>query len=78
MIRARENRRRCGRLDLCICYIYPDTCGSSTMQRRPQRTQGSTGSSGGLLVVVYAEREEQYRLISARHATRKERKAYEG
>ena len=36
------------------------------------------GSSGELLVVVYAERAEEYRLISARRATRKERKAYEG
>jgi len=36
------------------------------------------GSSGELLVVVYAERGEEYRLISARRATRKERKAYEG
>jgi uncharacterized protein len=36
------------------------------------------GSLGDLLVVVYAERGEEYRLISARRATRKERKAYEG
>ena len=36
------------------------------------------GSSGEFLVVVYAERGEEYRLISARRATRKERKAYEG
>jgi hypothetical protein len=36
------------------------------------------GSLGDLLVVIYAERGEEYRLISARRATRKERKAYEG
>jgi uncharacterized DUF497 family protein len=30
-----------------------------------------------LLVVVYAEGEEEYRLISARRATPKERRAYE-
>ena len=36
------------------------------------------GSSDELLVVVYAGRGEEYRLISARRATRKERKAYEG
>ena len=36
------------------------------------------GNLGDLLVVVYAERAEEYRLISARRATRKERKAYEG
>ena len=35
-------------------------------------------SSGELLVVVYAERDGEYRLISARRATRRERKAYEG
>jgi len=36
------------------------------------------GSSGELLVVIYMEREGDYRLISARRATRKERRAYEG
>ena len=36
------------------------------------------GSAGELLVVVYAERESAYRLISARRPTRKERKLYEG
>ena len=36
------------------------------------------GSAGELLVVVYAEREGEYRLISARRATRREHKAYEG
>ena len=36
------------------------------------------GSSGDVLVVVYTEREDEYRLISARPATRKERRAYEG
>jgi len=36
------------------------------------------GSAGELLVVVYSEREDEYRLISARRATRKERKQHEG
>lgn len=36
------------------------------------------GSAGELLVVVYAEQEDVYRLISARRPTRKERKQYEG
>ncbi len=36
------------------------------------------GNLGELLVVVYSEQVEEYRLISARRATRKERKAYEG
>jgi uncharacterized protein len=36
------------------------------------------GGSAELLVVVYAERGEEYRLIFARRATRKERKIYEG
>jgi hypothetical protein len=36
------------------------------------------GSAGELLVVVWTEREEDCRLISARRATRKERKQYEG
>ncbi len=36
------------------------------------------GSAGEVLVVVYTERNGDYRLISARRATRKERKTYEG
>lgn len=36
------------------------------------------GLAGELLVVVYTERGDEYRLISARRATRKERKDYEG
>jgi uncharacterized protein len=36
------------------------------------------GNLGDLLVVVYSERADEYRLISARRATRKERRAYEG
>jgi len=35
------------------------------------------GSAGELLVVVYTERADDYRLISARRATKKERKDYE-
>lgn len=35
------------------------------------------GSAGELLVVVYALRDEEIRLISARRATGKERKRYE-
>ena len=35
------------------------------------------GSAAQLLVVVYAERNGDYRLISARPATKKERKLYE-
>ena len=35
------------------------------------------GSAGELLVVVYTERKGACRLISARRATRKERKQYE-
>jgi uncharacterized DUF497 family protein len=35
------------------------------------------GSAGDLLVVVYTMRGEDVRLISARRATRKERKTYE-
>jgi uncharacterized protein len=36
------------------------------------------GHLGELLVVVYSERADEYRMISVRRATRKERKAYEG
>ena len=36
------------------------------------------GRSGALLVVVFTDRNGVFRLISARHATRKERKSYEG
>jgi uncharacterized DUF497 family protein len=35
------------------------------------------GSAGELLVVVYTERDDEYRIISARRPTRKERKSYE-
>ncbi len=35
------------------------------------------GSAGDVLVVVYTERGGEYRLISARHATRNERRTYE-
>jgi uncharacterized protein len=35
------------------------------------------GNAGELLVVVYSEREDEYRLISARRPTRKERTQYE-
>ena len=35
------------------------------------------GSAGELLVVVYALRDDELRLISVRRATRKERKQYE-
>ncbi len=36
------------------------------------------GSAGAILVVIYTERGGEYRLISARRATRRERRAYEG
>jgi uncharacterized DUF497 family protein len=36
------------------------------------------GNSGEVLVIVYADRGGEYRLISARRATRRERQAYEG
>jgi len=36
------------------------------------------GSAGDLLVVVYTFRDNEPRLISARRATRRERKTYEG
>lgn len=35
------------------------------------------GSAGELLVVVWTERDDEYRVISARRPTRKERKHYE-
>jgi uncharacterized protein len=35
------------------------------------------GSAGELLVVVYTERNDEYRIISARRPTRKELKSYE-
>jgi uncharacterized DUF497 family protein len=35
------------------------------------------GSAGKVLVVVYTERDGEHRLISARRATKKERKNYE-
>lgn len=35
------------------------------------------GSAGGILVIVFTEREGRYRIISARRATPRERKTYE-
>lgn len=35
------------------------------------------GNAGELLVVVYTERNDEYRIISARRPTRKERRSYE-
>ncbi|HUN67206.1 MAG TPA: BrnT family toxin [Burkholderiales bacterium] len=35
------------------------------------------GSAGELLVVIYTERNDEYRIISARRTTRKEQKFYE-
>ena len=35
------------------------------------------GNAGDLLVVVYTERNDEYRIISARRPTRKERRSYE-
>lgn len=35
------------------------------------------GSAGELLVVVYTERHDAWRIISARRATRRERRSYE-
>ena len=37
-----------------------------------------TTAEGELLVVVYTERQGEFRLVSARRATRKERRDYEG
>ena len=36
------------------------------------------GGAGEVLVVVYTERQGEYRMISARRPTRKERKIYDG
>ena len=36
------------------------------------------GMVGKILVVIYTERGEKYRLISARHASKKERRKYYG
>jgi uncharacterized protein len=43
----------------------------------PRYVAVGLGSAGELLVVVYSVRENELRLISARRATRKERKRYE-
>ena len=36
------------------------------------------GNAGELLVVIFTERSGEYRIISARRPTRKERESYEG
>ncbi len=57
---------------LAIAIEDPDARGE------PRYIAIGLGNLGELLVVVYTEQAGEYRLISARHATRKERKAYEG
>ena len=57
---------------LAIAIEDPDARGE------PRYIAIGLGNLGELLVVVYTEQAGEYRLISARHATRKERKTYEG
>ena len=57
---------------LAIAIEDPDARGD------PRYIAIGLGNLRELLVVVYAEQPGEYRLISARCATRKERKAYEG
>jgi len=56
---------------LAITVEDPDAAGE------PRFVAIGLGSAGELLVVVYTERADGFRLISARRATRKERKHYE-
>ena len=44
----------------------------------PRHVTIGLGSAGDLLVVVYTFRDGEPRLISARRATRRERRTYEG
>jgi hypothetical protein len=55
---------------LAITLEDPDAEGE------PRYVAVALGSAGELLVVVYSAREDEIRLISARRATRKERKQY--
>jgi uncharacterized protein len=56
---------------LAITLEDPDAKGE------PRYVAVGLGSAGEVLVVVYSVREDKPRLISARRATRKERKRYE-
>ena len=56
---------------LAICVADPEAKDES------RYVQLGEGSAGELLIVVYTERAEAFRLISARRATRKERRDYE-
>ncbi len=56
---------------LAITVADPDTEGEQRF------IAVGLGNAGELLLVVYVERGDEYRLISARRATRKERKQYE-
>ena len=57
---------------LAVTVEYPDAEGEQRFV-----TIG-LGNAGELLVLVWTERDGQYRPISARRPTRKERKQYEG
>ncbi|MGH8730984.1 MAG: BrnT family toxin [Burkholderiales bacterium] len=56
---------------LAVTQIDPDA------ERERRFVAVGLGSAADLLVVVYTMRDEEVRLISARRATRKERKTYE-
>lgn len=58
--------------DLFLIYADPDHS-----EDEPRQIIMGQSSQGRLLVVAYTERGETVRLISAREATRRERKTYE-
>ena len=57
---------------LAVTIEDPDAVGEQRFVRIGR------GASGHLVVIVYTERGDAFRLISARRPTRKERKSYEG
>ena len=79
--KARANLRKHGVDFADAATIFDDplavTISEEDSEERRFVTIG-TDATGGLLVVVYAWRGERIRIISARGATRRERRRYEG
>jgi hypothetical protein len=63
-----------GVLEDPLALTVPD----SSAEGEPRRATIGMGGAGQLLVVIYTERGDEVRIISARRPSRKERETYEG
>jgi len=63
-----------GVLEDPLALTVPD----ANAEGEPRCVTIGMGSAGELLVVIYTERGDEVRIVSARRPTRKERETYEG